>query len=292
MVREKPSRKTLGAKGALVLEETARRKRRTIRWPDDSDWLREITPAPQRLLNRLKERGLLYAAGRNRYVVAPPGTNSIRQAAGPELLADLFFSPHGDYYVGFLSALIAHRLTDLHSQITYVAMRQGTKPRIVPSGFTVAELSETAWPQPESDERERVRIGDSKEFAYRASLERALIDGLLRPDLSAGIESVVTAWARARGRSDVRWDRVAKIGGSVGDATARRTSFLLRLLGFESLADLHFSNISGRKTSPVFDRARSFDLPAGKKVRDSATGVVVNVPMDYLRGWIAGASVG
>jgi len=284
--------KTLGAKGASVLDEAARRKRRTIRWPEDAEWLEKITPAPQRLLSRLKERGLLYGAGRNRYVIAPPGTSSIRQAASPDLLADLFFRPHGDYYVGFLSALIAHRLTDLHSQVTYVAMRQGTKPRSAPPGFKVAELTETAWPAPGSDEIERVRIADSKEFVFRASLERTLIDGLLRPDLSAGIETVVTAWARARDRSDVRWERVAEIAGGIGGATARRTSFLLRLLGFESLVERHFSSISGRQTSPVFDRSRGFELPAGKVRRDSETGVVVNVPMEYLRGWISGASIG
>lgn len=275
-----------------MLDEVARRRRRTIRWPEDAEWLQEITPAPQRLLSRLKEGGLLYGVGRNRYVIAPPGTKSVRQAASPELLADLFFGPHGDYYVGFLSALIAHRLTDLHSQLTYVAMRQGGKPRNVPSGFRVAEFADAIWPAPESDELERVRIADSKEFAFRASLERTLVDGLLRPELSAGIETVVAAWARAKGRPEVRWDRVAGIASRIGGATARRTSFLLRLLGFESLVDVHFSDISGRKTSPVFDRSRSFDLPADEVRRDRDTGVVVNVPMEYLRGWIAGASTG
>lgn len=292
MFPKESRRKTLGAKGASVLDEAARRKRRTIRWPEDSEWLEAITPAPQRLLSRLKAGGLLYGAGRNRYVIAPPGTSSIRQAASPELLADLWFRPHGAYYVGFLSALIAHRLTDLHSQVTYVAMRQGTKPRSVPSGFKVAGLTEAAWPVPGSGELERVRISDSKEFVCRASLERTLIDGLLRPDLSAGIEAVVTAWARARDRSDVRWDLVAEIAGGIGGATARRTSFLLRLLGFESLVEKHFSNVSGRQTSPIFDRSRSFDLPAGEGHRDKETGVVVNVPMGYLRGWISGASIG
>lgn len=292
MSDEGSQRKTLGAKGALVLDEAARRRLRTIRWPDDAVWLREITPAPQRLLSRLRERGFLYGAGRNRYVIAPPATKSIQQAASPELLADLFFRPHGDYYVGFLSALIAHRLTDLHSQVTYVAMRQGDKPRNVPSGFKVAEFTDVAWPAPESDELERVRIADSKEFAFRASLERTLIDGLLRPDLSAGIETVVAAWARAKGRPEVRWERVAGIADRIGGATARRTSFLLRLLGFEALVETHFSDISGRKTSPLFDRSRSFDLPAGEVRRDHETGVVINVPMEYLRGWIAGASIG
>jgi predicted transcriptional regulator of viral defense system len=282
----------VGAKGALVLDEAASRRRRTIRWPEDAEWLEEITPAPQRLLSRLKERGLLYGAGRNRYVIAPAGTKSIRQAAPPELLADLYFRPHGDYYVGFLSALIAHRLTDLHSQTTYVAMRQGSKPRNVPSGFKVAELADAIWPVPGGDELQRIRIADSKEFALRASLERTLIDGLVRPDLSAGIETVVTAWARAKSHPEMQWNRVAEIASRIGGATQRRTSFMLRLLGFDALVDTRFSGISGRKTSLVFDRSRSFDLPSDEVRRDSETGVIINVPMEYLRGWIAGAGIG
>jgi predicted transcriptional regulator of viral defense system len=284
--------KTLGARGARLLDEAARRRRRTVRWPDDAEWLKEITPAPQRLLSRLKERGLLYAAGRNRYVIAPPGTRSIQQAASPELLADLFFKPHGDYYVGFLSTLIIHRLTDLHSEITYVAMQLGSKPRHVPPGFKVAELKESAWPTQKGDETERIRLGDSKEFICRASVERTLVDSLLRPDLSGGIETVVTAWARARTHPDVRWNRVAEIAGRVGDATARRTFFLLRLLDLDSIAEAHFSRISGRKTSTVFDLSRDFDLPADEVRRDPETGVIINVPVDYLRGWIAGTATG
>ncbi|HVC06099.1 MAG TPA: hypothetical protein VND98_00720 [Solirubrobacterales bacterium] len=286
------AQKTLGSKGALVLEEAARRRRRTIRWPEDADWLREITPAPQRLLGRLKDHGLLYAAGSNRYVIAPPGTGSIRQAASPELLADLAFRPHGDYYIGFLSALIAHRLTDLHSEVTYVAMRRGAKPRTVPDGFKVAELPKGAWLEPSGEEIERIRFEDSKEFVHRSSLERTLVDSLLRPDLAGGIETVVTAWARAKERPEVRWDLLAEIAQRVGDATMRRAAFLMRLLGFEAPVESWFPKIIGRKTSTIFDRSRGFSLPKDQIRRDRDTGVVINVPFEYLRGWISGASIG
>lgn len=287
----KPARKTLGPKGAAILDEAARRRRRTIRWPEDAGWLRVITPAPQRLLSRLKEHGLLYGAGSNRYVIAPPGTSSIRQATSPELLADLVFSPYGNYYVAFLSALVAHRLTDLHAQVTHVAMRQGTRPRKVPAGFKVAELPKAAWPA-DGGEIERVRFADSKEFAFRASLERSLVDGLLRPDLCAGIETVVTAWARAKERPEVSWRKVTEIARRVGDATTRRTAFLMGLLGFEELVETSFPDIRGRTATPIFDRSRGFDMAAGKMRRDKRTGVMVNVPIEYLRGWIAGASSG
>lgn len=289
---DRQRQKTLGSKGALILDEAARLRRMTIRWPEDSPWLTEITPAPQRLLGRLKDNGLLYPVGTNRYVIAPPGTTSIRQAASAELLADLTFRPHGEYYVGFLSGLIIHGLTDLHSQVTYVAMRQGTKPRKCPANFKVAELPETSWPHENEGEIERIRIGDSKEFVYRSSIERTLVDSLLRPDLSGGIETVVTSWARAKARAEVDWTHVAEIAHRIGDAATRRTAFLLRTLGFDGLVESHLPKISGRKTSTIFDRSHSFDLPKDQVRRDRETGVRINVPPDYLRGWIAGASIG
>lgn len=285
------AQKTIGAKGASVLEQAARRRRRTIRWPEDGQWLREVTPAPQRLLSRLKDNGLLYSAGRNRFVIAPPGTHSIRQAASPELLADLAFSPHGDYFVGFLSALIAHRLTDLHSETTYVAMRQGEKPRKVPDGFKVAGLPEKAWPPADGDGIERVRIEDSKEFFRRSSTERTLVDALLRPDLSGGVEAVVTAWARAKSRPEVRWHKVIEIAARLGDAASRRVAFLLRLLGFEELVESSLK-VVGRRSSPLLDRSREFERAGERPPRDRETGVLVNVPRGYLRGWIEGAAAG
>lgn len=289
---ETPTR-SAGAKGARVLDEAARRKRRTIRWPADSTWLEDITPAPQRLLNRMSKRGLLYAVGSNRYVVASHGTTSVKQVAPPELLADLSLGPHGPYYVGFLSSLIAHRLSDLHSEITYVAMQENHRPRHVPVGFIVAGLSPAVWPAEGSGEIERVRVVEGlKEFAFRSSIERALIDGLLRPDLCAGIETVVSTWASASHRADVSWDQVAQIARRIGGATSRRVAFLLAMLDLEPVVEKHFANLEGRKTSTLFDRSRGFELGKSEVRRDPKTGVVLNVPYSYLRGWIQGASIG
>ncbi len=285
--------RTTGAKAAEILDEAARRRRRTIRWPTDASWLREITPAPQRVLSRMKSRGLLYGAGTNRYVIAPHGTISVEQAAARELLVDLVLGPRGPYYVGFLSSLIAHRLTDLHSELIYAAVPEGKRPRKVPPGLKIAELSPAAWPGDGTGEIERVRmIEGTKEFAFRTSLERSLIDGLLRPDLCGGFETVVSAWARAARRSDVSWDDVALIARRIGDATSRRTAFMLGLLGFDAIVDRHFAELEGRKTNTVLDRSRGFTLEPDELERDPRTGVVLNVPRSYLRGWIQGAAIG
>ena len=218
---------------------------------------------------------------------------SIQQAAPPELLADLVFSPHGDYYLGFLSGLIAHRLTDLHSQLTFVAMPESQKPRKTPANFKVAGLSPAIWPADWGAETERIRVFKGlKEFAYRSTLERTLVDGLLRPDLCAGIEIVVSAWANAGRRADVNWDSVAQIALRIGGATSRRTAFLLGMLGLDPVVEKHFAELDGRKTSTVFDRSKGFELDREEQVRDAKTGVIVNVPHTYLRGWIQGSEIG
>jgi predicted transcriptional regulator of viral defense system len=290
---EKVAAGPTGTNAWRVLDRAARNQRRTIRWPADSSWLEEITPAPQRLLSRMKRQGLLYGAGSNRYVIAPPGTTSVEQAAPPELLADLRFSSRGPYYLGFLSGLIAHRLTDLHSETTVVAIREGHRPHGTPPGFKIAELSPSAWPAEGSDEIERVRTIDGfKEFAFRSSCERTLVDGLLRPDLCAGIETVVCSWARARQRPEVSWDRVARIARHTGDATSRRVAFLLDLLSLEPVVERHFADLDGRKTSTPLDRGGGFALGRANAERDPRTGVLLNVPRPYLRGWIQGASIG
>jgi predicted transcriptional regulator of viral defense system len=291
-----------GSAAEAVTEELARRRLRTVRLPEDSGWLEEITPHYGRLLARMAERGKLYRAGRGRYVLAPAGTRSLSQAASSELLIDLALRPHGDYYIGFLSALIDHRLTDLHSREAYAAVRQGTlkHPRLATApglSLRVTQLSPALWPAEnlgsDHPERESFRAApETKELAWRSSVERTLVDVLLRPELSGGMETAVSAWARARARPEVSWTLVAEIGKHLGDATARRTAFLLGLAGFESLVETRFADLEGHKTSVLLDRSNDFGLPRSSMERDPQTGVVLNVPREHLRGWFSGALVG
>ena len=91
--------------------------------------------------------------------------------------------------------------------------------------FKLVRLSPSRWPMQEN-ERERVRVQSGlKEFVWRSTLERTLLDGLLRPELCAGIETVVTSWARAQ-EHPVHWQAVWAIAKRSGMATARRAAYL------------------------------------------------------------------
>lgn len=272
-----------------MLEEVARRRKRTIRI-SDLEWIGTITSAPRQLLRDMDRSGRLHRVGENRYIVAPEGTTTIEQAAPAELLVDLIVGPLGDYCIAFLSSLIAHRLTDLDSSITYVAAEQGTNPRgRLPLPLKVVQLSGSLWPDScdGGDEVDRFRVlAGTKEFAYRSTLERALIDGLVRPDLCAGFETVALSWARALTVPDVSWEKVAAIGGRLNPATARRTAFMLRALGLDRLAAEAVSEIDTRSANTRLDRSDGFSLGRAGLQRDPSTGILLNVPRDHLRGWV------
>ena len=75
--------------------------------------------------------------------------------------------------------------------MTIVALPDGT--------LQLVRLSPRNWPVDRDRELTRVRaLAETKEFIWRATMERALADSLSRPDLAAGLETVVGCWARAR----------------------------------------------------------------------------------------------
>jgi predicted transcriptional regulator of viral defense system len=288
--------RSAGAKASLVLEQLAERRRRSIQLSEDRPWLQTISPDPNSLLERMADAGLLYRIHRGRYLVAPRGSFSPTQAAPAEFMAGLLLEAQGGYYIGYLSALIGHRLTDLHSKTVYAAIRQTSTFTDVEVGLPggllrVVRLSESRWPQDEQAELERLRaMPDSKEFVWQSNLERTLVDALARPDMSAGIETVVGCWASARER-DVDWERVCSIAARYGKSMVRRVAFILRVLGLQRTARQNFPDLTGRGASTPLDRTGSFGLDLAELKRDRDTGVVINVPEDYLLGWIGAAAL-
>lgn len=283
-----------GPIAARVLEELAGARRRSINVAEDRGWLLQWTRHPNALLESMADNQLLYRVGRGRYVVAPRGTFSATQAASAELIAGLILGVRGDYFISYLTALIDYRLTDLHSTTIYAAVRQdtfGETSFALPEGtLQLVRLSPSTWPADPDRELARVRaLADTKEFIWRASVERALVDSLSRPDLAAGLETVVGCWARAR-QSDTDWDLVCAICTRRGPSMQRRCALLLRLLGLGALAKRNFPNLSGRGARTPLDRSNGFQLTPDQITRDRDTGVLLNVPEDHLRGWIAAAA--
>jgi predicted transcriptional regulator of viral defense system len=278
-----------------VLEAAAKRRRRSIRLHEDGKWLRQLTRNPARLLGEMANRQLLYRVGAGRYVIAPRGTVSLEQAAPAELLVDILLGGRTSYYVGFLSALISHRLTDLHSNDIYAAVLASgpvkRPPRLPGRELHLAYLNEKRWPGTEAGEIERVRaFGEAKEFWWRSSAERTLVDSLTRPEMSGGIETTISCWSRAHLDDRVDWSEVARIAKRLGPSAERRTAFVMTRLEIEG-ARRWFAGLDGRSSNVLLDRSQGFALH-GRASRDSSTGVVVNVPDDRLSGWMAGAGLG
>lgn len=291
---EKPLR-AAGPVAARVLEELADARRCSINIAEDRAWLSRWTKDPGGLLKSMAESQLLYRVGRGRYVVAPRGTFSPTQAASAELIAALILGPRGEYFISYLTALIDYRLTDLHSTTVYAAVPQGSTfgetSFELPSGtLQLVRLNRSNWPADPDSELVRVRaLADTKEFIWRASVERTLLDSLSRPDLAAGLETVVGCWARAR-QTDVDWDLVCAIASRRGHSMQRRCAFLLRLLGLDGVAKRNFPGLTGRGANTPLDRSKGFAMSLGEVTRDRETGVLVNVPEDHLRGWVGAAT--
>lgn len=287
------STRTVSPEAAGVLDHLAAAKRSTLSLPADREWLCSITPHYARLLDRMAARKSLYRVVRGRYVVAPRGTEWVEQAAPVELCVDLVLRGAGDYYLGFLSALIAHRLTDTHSSTIYAAVRQDSRTdltslRLCGQQLRLVRLAPSRWPRGDS-ERERVRLlPGMMEFAWRSSLERTLVDCLLRPELCGGIETAITAWARASER-DVAWKEVWAVAKRAGVAAVTRTAHMLIATGHERL-------LSGELPLPrgatVLDRTNGYGMSRSEMSRDRQTGLLLNVPAEQFRGWITGGKLG
>jgi predicted transcriptional regulator of viral defense system len=291
------SPRTASPEVSAVLEHVAAAKRCTVSLPADREWLSEITPHYARLLDRMAARKSLYRVLRGQYVVAPRATDGVDQAAAAELLVDLVLRGQGEYYLGFLSALIAHRLTDLHASTLYAAIRQDSATDLTTVSLTGRELklvrlSPSRWPGGES-ERERVRVQPGlKEFVWRSTPERTLVDGLLRPELCGGIETVITSWARATEHERVDWATVWAIASRTDGATARRVAYLLVHTGHEHVLADDLPTLNAKGAATPLDRSNGYGMTRSQSTRDPQTGVLVNVPASHLHGWLDPRSLG
>jgi predicted transcriptional regulator of viral defense system len=272
------------------LDRLAREHRSTLVVERDREWLSEISDDPAGLLYRMTRARVLYRVARGRYVVAPSGSTSIRQAARPELLTDVRLAIQTPYFVSFLSALVAHRLIDVQSPTLYVAVPASNSLRrstleLPGRDIRLVSSSGSRWPHP--DDIDEVRLAPQSADTFpQARIERALVDALYRPDYGGGFELVASTWARAQRGSDVDWGRVARIGRDYSPDVGRRTAFMLSRLGYEEEAQLALAGRPGRGAKVLLDRSDDYALPQAERVRDPRTGVVVNVPLEYLEAWL------
>jgi predicted transcriptional regulator of viral defense system len=266
-----------------ILQALDERGRAFIDLNQDRDWLREIASDPPLQLARMKKRGILESVAAGRYVALPPGQMSNAAELPLGVLLAAAFAGREDYYLGYLSALIDHSLTDEHSLDVHVAVF-GTPPNIEDLAGRPLHMTSIASSRKQFG-RERVRaIG--RTFYFRSDFERTLLDTLDRPALCGSPETSVRAWSRAFGSRNFDRAKLVEYAEGWEGTVAARCAFWVRELGDIRLARRLLRSIGAPLSGPrLLDAARSFGDGTWK--RDRETGLIVNIPAATLDGWLS-----
>lgn len=272
------------------LQELALSGRSFVALPDDGGWLRSFDATYAARLERLAKGGSLGHVRRGRYVVMPAGADRLAQIPLGTLLASAFNrrddaaeDPRESYYLGFLSALAEHRLTDETSDAIHIALRGDRRSLLTQLGdrpIQYAYVNERKW-----FGVERVR-SQGRTFYLRSSIERTLLDTLDRPAYCGPPELWVRAWERAFRLGTVDVIELIDRAPMMSHAVAARTAFMLGELGRPREARTLLRSSGGRVNGAVlFDASQAFG--DGDWQRDRETGLILNLPEDAYAGWLA-----
>ncbi len=273
---------TLSATDSRILTELNDRGRTFLDLKLDRDWLSTLTPDPSRQVAGMKKRGTLFPVGAGRYVALTPGELSDPRELPVGVLLAAAFAGRDDWYLGYLSALIEHRLIDEHANELYVAVF-GPPPRLkVLAGHPVHMTMLKSVRKHFGQERVRA-VG--RTFYLRSDLERTLIDTLDRPGLCGAPETWARAWSRAFASETLDRQRLVDYALKVGGTLAARCAFWMREVGDVRDSRLILSSIGAPLSGPrLLDAAQSFG--EGEWRRDRDTGLIVNMPMRAIDGWL------
>jgi predicted transcriptional regulator of viral defense system len=268
-----------------VLREAALRGSVYVHWPNDRPWLEQIEGIgdPLRRLQGMKKRGSLAPIARGRWIVMPPGASTVSQAAPPPILLAALLDGRAEWYLGFLSALIDHGLTDIDSETLYVAVRG----RSIPSTLTAGGRTVRVVRLVRADDWagvERLRA-QGRIFTYRSDIERTLLDTLDHPKMCGPAEVWVRAWGRAASEERLDVGRLFDYVEQRNAAVQARCAYWLRELGQTRSARRIMHALGGRMTGArPLDASRSFG--EGPWPRDRETGLVLNMPQETIDGWL------
>lgn len=278
-----PSVRSASKQDAAVLGAIARKGRRFIALPEDRPWLEQVIDNPNLQVSRMANRGTLESLGWGRYLVLPDGATSARQAASLPVLVAALMHGRGAYYLGFLSALANHELTDETVNEIYIAVRGRRAPRqrsLLGRPVQFVRLLDTAeWP---GVERQRA---EGRSFYFRSSVERTLLDTLDHPEHCGATETWVRAWERAFRLEKVDVGEMLDQALERRPTTTARAAFWLRELG-----RVRESRLLLRAVGAPLRGARLLDLtrPFGEGPwrRDRETGLIMNLPEAAVTGWL------
>ena len=261
----------------------ARRKRLgSIVLRRDRDWLEELSPNPTALVSRMANRGALIALGGGRYAIPEVGNLSMPIWS---VALDAELAPLGPYYVGFMTALVGHRLVDLDEPEITVAI--GFHNTRVERQELIAgrPLRITTMP-PRLLEFGLERVHGNRELTYhRSNLERTLIDCHERPRMVGSPEAWVRAWAQAFRSEKVDLKLLLDYSLKVGTSACRRTGALLSLLGHgEAARDVFPARIRrADRTVPLLAGGPTMD----HEEVDPYWRVAFNIRRSVVEGWLA-----
>jgi predicted transcriptional regulator of viral defense system len=265
----------------------ARRKRRdVIVLREDRDWLQEFSARPKDMLWRMARRGALIELGAGRYAVPSLGHRSAAYKAWqPMLHARL--APLGPYYLGFLSALVEHRLTDLSSREITVAIgftsRQLLYGEQTIAGRTIHAVRSARPIFGEEHGAQTVELSRTERYV-RSDPTRTLVDALWHPELFGSTETWVSAWGRAQRTQQLDPELICRYALALSPTVARRTGLLLSLTGYDEDA-LRLLPARVRRADRAADLVA--DQPGvADAEHDRVWHVDFNVPRERLEGWL------
>ena len=270
-----------------VIHRAHQLRRDVIVLREDKAWLSKYSAHPSRMLWRMARRGALISLGAGRYAIPIIGSSApAYKAWQPMLHARL--APHGDYYLGGLSSLIEHHLTDLSSSISCAVIgfphQDLQEGRVDVAGRPVRAVSTTRDVFTEELGVERVRLSRLGHY-FRSNATRALVDCLWHPKLCGETETWVTAWGR--GLQEALNPRDAcRYALALGPSVARRVGLMLELVGYGEIArEMIPGKVRWANDVTALD-ADGVTVTDATPV-DSFWRVAYNVPRDRVEGWLS-----
>ena len=271
---------------STVIDQARRKRLDTIVLRRDRSWLRKLSGNPAALLQRMARHGALVPLGGGRYAIAEIGARSSAMSTTWQVVLDADLSPLGPYYLGFMSALEDHRLTDLDEPDITVAIgfHNDRLERGRETIFRRPLRITTMQPKAFASGIETVHQSRNRRYR-RSDVERTLVDCHERPRLVASVEVWIRAWARAFREERVNVDRLLEHSQRQGVSAMRRTAVLLSLLGYGVEARETFRG-RARRADRVVPFIAGRDVPTGADV-DSYWRVAWNIPSETIEGWLA-----
>ncbi len=256
-----------------------------LQLPEDERRIQRILGSgrPAERLADMASRGQVARVARGTYVFLPQGSAGVGQIKRSVLVAAALEN-RWSYYVGFASAIVEHGLTDEIVDELTVAVEGRTVPAAADLAGVPLRVVRMAYDDDERTgwigvQRPRAR---AQTMYWLAGIERTLVDALDRPHMCVSTELWVRAWERALREDRVDVGLLLDLARRRSKAVSARAALLLREAGRIRESRLLLNKpVSGRV---LFDASAP---PSGKVARDRSTGLMLNVSLDAISGWMA-----